>query len=313
MAPAEIDRFDHLNRFVRTALPAAVRVEPGDGGLPCLAIDSARGTAQVYFQGAHVAAWHPAGAPHPVLWLSRRSSFEPGKPIRGGVPICFPWFGPHPADASAPAHGFARLREWTLIEAHEDGDGTVALALELSGEGLSPLWPHRFRAVHRIQVGRTLRMALEVHNVGTSSFTFEEALHSYFSVSDIRRVGITGLEGTEYLDKMAASARVREGSEPIRFTGETDRIYLDTRAGCTIHDAGRPRRIVASKEGSDATVVWNPWIAKARAMPDFGDDEWTEMVCVETCNVNAHAVSLAPGGIHVMTAIVEPPNGDTHL
>lgn len=305
MAPADIDRLDHIARVVRTALPGAVRVESGNGGLLCLAVDSAQGRAQVYFQGAHVAAWHPAGSAHPVLWLSRSSYFEPGRPIRGGVPICFPWFGPHREDPSAPAHGFARLREWTLTEAHEDPDGTVRLALELAGEDLSPLWPHRFRAVHRIQVGRSLRMALEVRNEGTGSFTFEEALHTYLGVSDIRRVEITGLEGADYLDKMAASARVREGSGPIRFSGETDRIYVDTHAACTVRDSGLSRRIAVSKEGSDATVVWNPWIAKARAMPDFGDDEWTEMVCVETCNVNVHAVTLAPGGIHVMTAVVE--------
>lgn len=290
-------------------LPPSVRLDEGPGALTRLSIASALCSAEVYLQGAHVAAWQPAEDAGPVLWLSGKSFFQPGKPIRGGVPICFPWFGPHPQDPSAPAHGFARVRNWALTEAREEPDGTVVLALELAGEGLSPLWPHHFRAVHRIHAGRTLRMALEIRNDGAVPFTFEEALHTYLGVGDIRQVSISGLEGTAYLDKMAGSARTPGAADPIRFSAETDRIYLDTHAACTIHEGPGRRRMTVSKQGSDATVVWNPWIAKAQAMPDFGDDEWTGMVCVETCNVNAHAVTLPPGGIHVMTAVVESDHG----
>lgn len=286
-------------------LPPSVRIAEGRGGLPCLVVASPLARAEIYFQGAHVAAWHPAGVRDPVLWLSARSHFAPGKPIRGGVPICFPWFGPHPENAAAPAHGFARLREWTLIEALEDEAGTVRLALELAGEGLSPDWPHRFRAVHRIEIGSRLRMALEVRNDGTDPFTFEEALHTYFDVADIRTVSLTGLERGEYLDKLAGGRQSREGNDPIRFTAETDRVYLDTQAACTIDDPDRRRTITVSKSGSDATVVWNPWIAKAHAMPDFGDDEWTGMLCVETGNVNVHARTLAAGATHIMAAMLE--------
>jgi glucose-6-phosphate 1-epimerase len=293
--------FAHL---VGTTLPSSVRIEQAAGGLPRVSVENARGKAEVYFQGAHVAAWHPAAASAPVLWLSRRSVFEAGRPIRGGVPICFPWFGPHPADKSAPAHGFARLRDWRLVDAQEDAAGTVTLAMELSGEGLSLQWPHRFRAVHRISAGSVLRMDLEVHNEGTDAFTYEEALHTYFGVGEVRNVTVTGLEGAEYLDKVGGLSRHRQGVEPVSFAGETDRVYLDTRAPCVIHDPGGRRRITVSKTGSDSTVVWNPWIDKARAMPDFGDDEWPEMLCVETCNVNAHACTLEPGASHTMTAIV---------
>jgi glucose-6-phosphate 1-epimerase len=299
-----------LAQLVCTTLPSSVRVDEGEGRLPRVSVRSALGAAEVYFQGAHLTAWHPAGVREPVLWRSRESMFEPGRPIRGGVPICFPWFGPHPADASAPAHGFARLQPWRLVDAREDAAGTVALAMELAGEGV-PQWPHRFRVIHRMTFGAVLRMDLEVHNEGADAFTFEEALHTYFSVDDVRTVTVTGLEGAEYLDKVAGSRRSRQGDEALRVTGETDRVYLDTRADCIIQDQVARRQISVSKTGSDATVIWNPWIDKSRAMPDFGDDEWPEMLCVETCNVNAHARTLAPGASHTMTAIVavqEPPD-----
>ncbi len=202
----------------------------------------------------------------------------------------------------------AWLRPPAGVAAHRSAggrNGTVSLGLELAGEALSPDWPHRFRAVHRIEVGASLRMSLEVRNDGAEPFTFEEALHTYIGVSDIRQVTLTGLAGCDYLDKMSAGERRRQGEDPIRFTAETDRVYLDTQAACVIHDAGLRRRIQVSKEESDATVVWNPWIAKARAMADFGDDEWPGMLCVETANVGVHARILQPGAAHTMTAALD--------
>ncbi len=305
--PAPVPAHLHMTDFadlVPTALPASVRLEEGNGGLRRLGIRSAQGMGEVYLQGAHVTAWHPAAARNPVLWMSRRSVFEPGRPIRGGVPICFPWFGPNRANATAPAHGFARLREWRLVEAREDAHGAVTLAMQLEGADVTPDWPFRFRVVHRITFGAVLRMDLEVHNDGTEPFTFEEALHTYFRVRDIGRVSVTGVEGCEYLDKVGGRRRGREGDEPLRFAGETDRIYLGTRADCVIDDPVERRRISIGKTGSGSTVVWNPWIGKARAMPDFGDDEWTGMLCVETCNVDAHACTLTPGASHTMSAMI---------
>jgi glucose-6-phosphate 1-epimerase len=292
----------HLSNLLATPLPSSVRAH--EGRLPRVTVQNAHGVAEVYFQGAHVTAWHPLAAREPVLWMSAHAVLEPGKPIRGGVPVCFPWFGPHPADAKAPAHGFARVRDWRLVDAQEDATGAVTLVMELAGAGLSPLWPHRFRMRHRITIGPVLRLDLEVRNDGDETFTFEEALHSYFAVGDIHQASIEGLEGAEYVDKVGGPARRRQGHERIRFAGETDRVYLDTRATCIVHDEARRRRLSISKTGSEATVVWNPWIAKAHAMADFGDDEWPGMVCVETCNVGNRARPLAPGESHTMTATI---------
>lgn len=296
----------------KAPLPSSVRVERGAGGLPRLAVQSRLATAQVYFQGAHITAWQPTSADAPVLWVSRESWYEPGRPIRGGVPICFPWFGSHATDPKAPGHGFARVRDWTLIDARDEADGAVTLVLELASseppasvEPLSPLWPHAFAITHRITIGSSLGMALQVTNRGADRVTFEEALHTYFAVQDVRSVTVTGLAGTDYLDKVTNFSRKSQGPDPVQFTGETDRIYLNTQAACTLHDPGKRRRITIAKTGSNATVVWNPWIDKAKAMPDYGDLEWPEMVCVETGNVNVHARTLGAGESHTMTASID--------
>jgi glucose-6-phosphate 1-epimerase len=284
-------------------LPASVQLIDRDGTLPCLEVSSPCATARVFLHGAHVAHWQPAHADAPVLWMSSHSFFHADKPIRGGVPICFPWFGPHPRNAAAPAHGFARLAGWTLVEANESGDGTVALAFSLN-DSSSADWPYGFRIIHRISIGAHLTMELEVRNMGDEAFGFEEALHTYFAVEEIGQVSITGLEETAYLDKVAGFARRTQGTDPIRFIGETDRVYLDTSAACVVHDTVRQRRITIGKSGSRSTVVWNPWIEKARAMQDFGDLEWRRMVCVETANVGEAAVQLRPGGSHSMSATI---------
>jgi glucose-6-phosphate 1-epimerase len=291
--------------FVRTALPPTVSLAAGEGGLPKLAVANEQARAEIYLHGAHVAAWQPRSHTD-VLWMSGKSQWQDAKPIRGGVPICFPWFGPHASDTSAPGHGFARLLDWTLVEAGDGPGGGTQLAFQLPAPSPPPAaWPHACAAIFRVTVGSSLTMALEVSNPGREPFTFEAALHTYFTVQDVRAIVVRGLEGGDYLDKVGGTTRRTQGADPIRFTAETDRVYLDTRAPCTIEDPGLRRRIVVRKSGSDATVVWNPWVAKAKAMPDYGDDEWPGMVCVETCNVNVHAVTLAPGARHTLTATID--------
>ena len=283
------------------ALPDSVRIGAGTGGLPRLDIVTSATSARVYLHGAHLAHWQPSHAKAPVLWMSEHSLWQDGKPIRGGVPICFPWFGPHRSESSAPAHGFARLLDWTLAGAVERDDQSVAVTFALEGARLSEAWPFRFRAEYEVAVGSTLTMSLEVENRDDTGFSFEEALHTYFAVSSIADVTISGLERTLYLDKVGGLTERTQDDTPIRFTGETDRVYLETDAACSIDDPGLQRRIIVSKDHSRSTVVWNPWIAKARAMADFGDEEWRGMVCVETANVGVAAIRLAPGERHRMT------------
>jgi D-hexose-6-phosphate mutarotase len=285
-------------------LPPGVTLGPGLNGLPRVLVGTAETSGEVYLHGAHVTAWRPAGAA-PVLWVSRDSLFEPGKPIRGGVPICYPWFAAHATDATAPMHGFARLADWQLADAAASG-GAVHLSFVLTDDERSrkSAWPHRFRAEFRVSLGATLGMTLDVSNPGSSPVSHEAALHTYFAVGDIRRATVTGLGGTEYLDKVEGFARKRQGDAPIAFSGETDRIYLDTEATAVIHDPVLKRRVEIAKSGYQSTIVWNPWSDRARALPDFGDDQWPEMLCIETANVRERAVMLEPGSHHSMRATV---------
>jgi len=289
---------------VTTQLPPGVAVGPGRNGLSRVRVNTAEATGEVYLHGAHVTAWQPAGAA-PVIWVSRDSLYDAGKPIRGGVPICFPWFAAHATDATAPMHGFGRLAEWQLADASASG-GTVALTFQLADDEQSrrSAWPHPFLAEFRVSFGSVLAMSLDVRNPAGHPLTYEAALHTYFAVGDIRQVTVTGLAGGDYLDKVEGFARKRQDESPIAFTGETDRIYLDTEATAVIHDPVLKRRIEVAKSGSYSTIVWNPWVDRARALADFGDDEWPEMLCIETANVRERAVTLEPGSHHKMTATV---------
>jgi glucose-6-phosphate 1-epimerase len=195
--------------------------------------------------------------------------------------------------------------EWTLTRV-SGSDEAVTLVFSLTVDSTaSAHWPHRAIVEHRIAFGPGLTMELLVRNSDSGPFSFEEALHTYFAVSEIEHATVAGLERTDYLDKVAGFARRRQDDDPIRFTGETDRIYQDTEAACVIHDPGLQRRITVSKSGSRSTIVWNPSIDKARSMADFGDSEWRRMVCVETANVGAAAVRLEPGATHVMSVRID--------
>jgi glucose-6-phosphate 1-epimerase len=284
-------------------LPDGVTLEPGLGGLSKVLVSTPLATAEVYLHGAHVTRYQPAGQP-PVLFLSGKSKFEPGKAIRGGVPICFPWFGPLEGHPKAPAHGFARTSPWVLSTAMRSADGTVTLTLSMSrAEDAASDWPHAFAAEYAVTIGPSLTTALTVHHVRGEPFLYEAALHTYLVVGDVRQATVHGLENTPWRDKVLG--RELAGIDgPIRFVGETDRVYLDTTAPVTVDDPALNRRLVVAKGGSMSTVVWNPWVAKAAAMADFGDDEWPGMLCVETANIGAAAVTLGPGQSHTTTATV---------
>jgi glucose-6-phosphate 1-epimerase len=285
-------------------LPDAVRIEAGRGGLRRVVVKMPQAHAEIYLQGAHVTHFQPRGR-KPVLFMSGKSLFEAGKAIRGGVPICFPWFGARQDGREGPAHGFARLVEWELIGAEKAGDGDIEIHLRLvSSEATRKEWDGEFEIDYRVSVGAALGLELQARNMGDQPIRIEEALHAYLAVSDVRQVSIEGLAGVMYSDRVGKPHTEAEGSAPIHITAETDRIYLNTQSACVIDDPGWGRRLVVEKTGSNTTVVWNPWIAKAKALTDFGDEEWTSMLCIETCNVREFGVTLAPGQSHTMGAVI---------
>jgi D-hexose-6-phosphate mutarotase len=284
----------------------SVVVEAGDGGLTRARVSGARADAELYLQGGHLTHWQPHGAA-PVLFLSRRAAYAAGKAIRGGVPLIFPWFGAHATDRQAPMHGFARARDWRLLTSGTGPEGAVVLELGLDDDAATRrLWPPAFALRYRVTIGATLHLALEVVNTSPAPFTFEAALHTYLAVGDVEAVAVSGLEGAVYLDKVDAFARKRHGAGPLRLTGETDRVFLGTRARCVVDDPVLGRRLIVDKTGSATTVVWNPGMVKARDIADL--DDWRRMLCVETANAADDAVTLPAGGHHLMSATlaVEP-------
>lgn len=255
-----------------------------NGGQLSVKVDNDACTGEVYLHGATVTAWQPKGA-EPVLWLSSQSAFDGAAPIRGGVPICFPWFGPGRDGDKAPAHGWARISEWAF-EGSRDLDGATELTFTLSRDGVD--------LTYVVTMGEALELVLTAHASGSDAVDIEQALHTYLTVCDSRQISLSGLDGVEYVDKVdGATTKTQDGD--ITITGETDRVYLKG-SDVTVDDPALNRRLVVWSQGARNTVVWNPWVDKSAAMPDFGDDEWTGMVCVEAANALGDAFSLKPGG-----------------
>ncbi len=283
-------------------LPGVLAFHATASGLIHADITTPHATATVYLQGAHVAAWQPKGQ-QPVIFVSRRSDFAPGKPIRGGVPIAFPWFAARHDGKTGPSHGFARIQDWTLAFAALAGED-LHMTFTLGPTEISRnLGYDDFRLAYRLTIGRTLTMQLTVVNDATAPLVFEEALHTYYAVADIHEVTLNGLEGVTYLDKNDnLQSKVQHGA--ITITEPTDRVYLNTTSTCVLDDRDSKREITIAKTGSNTTVVWNPWESGAAKLPDLDPTEWHEFLAVETVNAAANAVTLAPGGQHVMEAHV---------
>lgn len=286
---------DGLNRrFGREGLAEIVA---GKGGLPLLRITSSLGSAEIYLQGAHLTSWRPAGAEE-AIFVSEQSEWAPCKAIRGGIPICFPWFGPKAGDPDAPNHGFARLREWRLDSLTPLDDGGVTLVcVQESDATTRMMWPHQFCVAYRVTIGKKLRLELSVINTGIEPLHFEEALHTYFRVGEVKETEVEGLSHTSFLDKND-NYREKHQEDDLHFEGPVDHVYLNTTGPVEVLDRALHRRLRTEKLNSETTVVWNPWANGAASFSDFGDEEWHSMVCVEASNVMNAAVVLGPGEEH---------------
>lgn len=258
-------------------------------------------SARIALQGAQVVSWQPKGQ-KPVIWLSQAAKFVPGKSIRGGVPICWPWFGPHATESGYPGHGFARTIPWLLVEAHRLPDGRVRLVFEPQlDETCRAQWPHASTLRYTVTLGHELVMSLATTNTGTAPFTLGQALHTYFTVGNVHRIEIAGLEGCSYIDKVAGGRRKKQKGR-VTIAGEVDRIYLDTSGCCGIIDPVLKRTILITSTGSRSTVVWNPGKDKAAKMGDVGRRGEERMVCVETANAADDVIVLPPGESHCLEA-----------
>jgi D-hexose-6-phosphate mutarotase len=270
--------------------PGKVTFLDGQNEMPMLEVSTAWSSGEIYLHGAHVTRFSRKEQP-PLLFMSQCSRFQNEQPIRGGVPVILPWFGMR---EGLGQHGFARIKEWDLREVLPATDGSVSVRLCLrdcpEAAGFPP-----FTADYLVTVSDSLSLELAVTNRSEEVFSFEDCLHTYFEVGDVRTIRIRGLQGAEYLDKVANFARKREEEPEIQISAEVDRTYLNTTSTVEVLDPQLGRKILIEKKNSRSTVVWNPWIAKSQQMPDFGNDEYLRMVCVESGNVGENQRSLKPG------------------
>lgn len=282
-----------------------VQFTTGKGNLTTIGISGKYASALISLYGAQLLSFKPAGEKE-ILWMSERSLFENGKAIRGGIPVCFPWFGPHATDQAKPQHGFARLQDWKVLSVKEGAETiTVRLGLEKSEYSMQ-LWPHCFNAGIEFIIGKTLEVRLTVTNTGSTAFEYSDALHTYFNISDIAGIDIAGLQHATYYDAFEMELKTQE-EELLHFTTETNRRYVNTVAVCTINDPAYKRKIHVSKTGSKVTVVWNPGEATAKTIGDVEPGGYNNFVCVEPANAYAgiDMITLNPGETHTLGTLIE--------
>jgi glucose-6-phosphate 1-epimerase len=280
------------NSLRKCEISGRVAVASGNGGLPKVVVTTKSSTAEVYLHGAHVTHFQKNGEP-PLLFISAKSHFAAGQPIRGGVPVCFPWFGNREGE---PSHGFARIVEWQLVKTDVAPDGTVTLQLTLPGIAGRSAW-NSLRTDFIVTVADTLTMELIAKNNSSAAMEIENCLHTYFHVGDISAVSLTGLQGAPFDDfaSGANGARRPASDTPLCITQETNRVYPNHVGVVEIRDEKSRRTIRVEKFNSQSTVVWNPWTTQ-KLPDDFDPAEHRRMVCVESGNVKQNKISLAPGG-----------------
>lgn len=277
--------------------------------LNCWRIRHGQAELLVAQQGAHILSYQLAGQP-PLIWLNDEAVFKTGKSIRAGVPVCWPWFGNfarnpqsvqamHTSNEAPSAHGFVRAMDWELGGIEAEGESLKVEFLLPYPEGGFPGWPHQVDLTLSIRLDEQLHIQLTSHNRGAETVSISQALHSYFAVSDVREVHVEGVDGLSYIETLE-DWKTKQQSGDLRFTGETDRIYLDAPPQLSIVDLAWERRIVLTSTGSRTAVIWNPWIDRAAAFSDMADDGWQRMLCIETANVMGDVVTLAAGASHTL-------------
>ncbi|MDP2335053.1 MAG: D-hexose-6-phosphate mutarotase [Bacteroidota bacterium] len=274
-----------------------------ENDLVFVTVSNIHADADICLYGAHVTSFRPQNAMD-ILWMSPESSFEVGKPIRGGIPVCFPWFGPHKTDPEKPQHGFGRLMYWDMAGTATLPGGESQIRLQLcSSEETKAYWPHDFCAEMTFVVGRTLQVSLKVTNTSAKPFEYTCALHSYYNLSAIDNITIEGLQGTTYYNQLTGENGIQE-EETLQIQEPMTRHYLDTEAPVVIADSVFRRRIKAEKTGSKVTTIWNPGEETCAKIGDLPDDAYHAFVCVEATNAFGFPIKLAPGESHETSAMI---------
>lgn len=272
----------------------------GKGGLVNIDITNPLATASICTYAAQVLAYKPNTEAEDLLFVSEHAFYAPGKATKGGIPVCWPWFGPSPTEGG-PGHGFVRASQWDVLHSEQNDDGSTMVILGIKTDSNTEFWPHACDVKLEITVGTSLNIALITENQTDHDITINQAFHTYFKVADINNTSVTGFDGKTYIDKLDDSKEKLQQGDVI-ISALTDRVYLDVSGRVSINDTGNNRHIVITSEGSNSAVVWNPWIEQATDMGDFGDDEYKNMICVETTNTADDCVTIAAGKTYRLAA-----------
>ena len=292
---------DQLNQDY--ALASQLQFAAGKGDFPMIEINNRFAQATISVYGGQLLSFQPVGEAKDVLFLSPNAYYAPGKAIKGGAPVCWPWFGPDPEGKGRPQHGFARNRPWEVQSTETLGDGSTKVVLGFSDdEETRALWDHAFKLAIAITIGKAATLELVTRNTGNQPFSITQALHTYFTVGDISKVKVVGFDGKQYIDKVDGGVE-KSQSGAIEIDQEVDRIYKDVPPTSVIEDAALGRRIKVDSEGSKTAVVWNPWVDISEKSGDLEDDSYKTMVCVETVNAANEVIEVAAGGEYKLVAV----------
>lgn len=284
--------------------------EEGAGGLPLIRIDNDYAQALISLYAGQVLAFRPKTEVEDLLFLSSKAYYQTGKAIKGGVPICWPWFGADPEKLGRPSHGFARTGQWSVsaVEVTPAGETQVTLEFMTTAE-MEQLWPSTPSLALVIRVDTALDLELVTRNLGDRTIAITQALHTYFKVGDIGRVRVLGLEDCTYLDKVDGGA-LKQQNGAVLIDGEVDRVYTGVQDQLVIEDSALARRIRIAPRGSSTAVVWNPWAKIAAEMADLEDDDYLRFICVETANAAEEVIRLQPGAEYRMGVSYSIETGD---
>lgn len=276
--------------------------EANEQGFIMVKMANQYGETTVSTYGGQVVSFCPAAMDHDMFFLSNKAVFSDGSAIRGGVPVCWPWFGDDTSGLGRPSHGFARNQLWKVTKTTVDEEGTLSLTLGLrDNEASLAVWPHAFRLELTVTLGQSLQLALTSYNTGDKAFTISQALHSYFNISHISGVSITGLKGKTYLDKLDNFVE-KQQVEELTISQQTDRIYQQADQAIVLNDTGFHRNLAIESGGSRTTVVWNPWDEASQEIVDLESDHFNQFICIETANAAEDMVTIPEGASHTLIA-----------
>jgi len=276
----------------------------GEGGFPLIKIDNQHAIALISIYGAQVLSYRPKSEQKDLLFVSDKAYFKEGKAIKGGIPICWPWFGQDQEKIGKQMHGFARKMLWKLEETSSLENGEIAIVLSLNEtQETQKLWPHEFKLTLTIKVGELLKLSLKTVNTGDSAFIVTQALHTYFAIDDVHQTKIHGLDKVTYIDKVGGKSETKLQINDLPIEQEVDRIYTDVPAELGLSDESTNRKVSIKSKASKTAIVWNPWIAISKESGDLADDAYRQFVCIETANAVEDKVIIEPSESHTLEAV----------